>query len=166
MAPSTTIYSDRFIPSRSGSNFSLYDALHSNSSSSSPSSFNGFSGGAEGSSSGAYSTLLREVLLGQPATGNLNTNILRFKAENQWSPHVEFDGVLPKGIFVAPKTSRGFPKSPYKVIMVVVISGELLWIGLDFFSFSGVALFNRFYTIHIWVAAKVYVLALKRSQRW
>ena len=67
---SRVIYSDRFIPSRKGSNFALFDlcppppkpAL-----SSSAISGEGRSGGRE-DSSGAYSSLLRSVLFGSPDT--------------------------------------------------------------------------------------------------
>ncbi|XP_042508192.1 protein FIZZY-RELATED 1-like [Macadamia integrifolia] len=53
-SPSRTIYSDRFIPSRSASNFALFDI--------SPSSNSSSEGREDGS--GTYATLLRTVLFG------------------------------------------------------------------------------------------------------
>ncbi|KAK1297528.1 Protein FIZZY-RELATED 2 [Acorus calamus] len=117
-----TIYSDRFIPSRSGSNFALFDLSppSTSSSSSSPSTIaDGGSGGAptnDGSS--AYSALLRTVLFGpdcgvvSPSTPEKSPdgrgssaltppsrNIFRFKTESRRpyrsiSPY-DFDGRCP-----------------------------------------------------------------------
>ncbi|MQL68520.1 hypothetical protein Taro_000847 [Colocasia esculenta] len=75
-AASRTIYSDRFIPSRTGSNFALFDlspspppaSSSSSSSSSSSRRSPGGSGGRE-DGSGAYSALLRTVLFGPDAGG-------------------------------------------------------------------------------------------------
>lgn len=116
----TPIYSDRFIPSRSGSNFSLFDAPPASSSSaaSSSTSFNGYSGKG---SSGSYSALLRELLFESPLIGGSNRNIFRFKAERQWPQHEEFDGLLPRTNLAG---SRKFPESYSKVMA--------LWIGLVF----------------------------------
>ncbi|XP_077247403.1 B-type cell cycle switch protein ccs52A-like [Tasmannia lanceolata] len=133
---STTIYSDRFIPIRSASNFALFDI----SPSSNPSSLE------DGSS--PYSTLLKSVLFGpdsgvvSPLTPNKSSgfwpngmnspspsssistpsrNIFRYKTEIRrcssysFSP-VGFDGALPGVIHSPPKTPRKVARSPYKVL--------------------------------------------------
>ncbi|XP_058105624.1 B-type cell cycle switch protein ccs52A-like [Magnolia sinica] len=134
--PSRTIYSDRFIPSRSSSNFALFDV-------SPPSNASSAEGREDGS--GAYSTLLRTVLFGDsdvvsPTTpdrtpgnwsgrsspssgggvGNPSRNIFRFKTETRRSSYslspVGFDGALPGVIPTPPKTPRKVPRSPYKVL--------------------------------------------------
>ncbi|KAK1320638.1 Protein FIZZY-RELATED 2 [Acorus calamus] len=136
-----TIYSDRFIPSRSGSNFALFDLSppSTSSSSSSPSTIaDGGSGGAptnDGSS--AYSALLRTVLFGpdcgvvSPSTPEKSPvgrgssplappsrNIFRFKTESRRpyrsiSPY-DFDGALPGVVSPPPKAPRKVPRSPFK----------------------------------------------------
>jgi cell division cycle 20-like protein 1 (cofactor of APC complex) len=112
---SRSIYSDRFIPSRSGSNFALFDL------SPSPSK-DGKEDGA-----GSYATLLRAAMFGpetpekRDITGfSSSRNIFRFKTEthrslNSFSPFgVDDDspGVSHSGPVKAP---RKVPRSPYKV---------------------------------------------------
>ncbi|KAK9276981.1 hypothetical protein L1049_006520 [Liquidambar formosana] len=129
-SPSRTIYSDRFIPSRSGSNFALFDI--------SPSSHSTADGREDGS--GAYATLLRTALFGPdsgvvpPATPDKHVgldgrslpasppsrNIFRYKTETRRSMHslspFGFDDAVP-GITHSPvKTLRKVPRSPYKVL--------------------------------------------------
>lgn len=123
------IYSDRFIPSRLGSNFALFDIA-------SPS---GGEGGKEHSSS-PYATILRTVIFGSdhgivpPATpdrcssspssasstsiSSPRRNIFRFKAEvPRYSiSSVGFDDALPGIVPNQPKETRKVPKSPYKVL--------------------------------------------------
>ncbi|XP_008238751.1 PREDICTED: protein FIZZY-RELATED 2-like [Prunus mume] len=122
-SPSRTIYSDRFIPSRSGSNFALFDISNTP---------------AEGrdDSSSAYATLLRAALFGSDAAGvvppatpekrNLiqmnppSPNIFRFKTETRRSMHslspFGFDDVV-TGVHHSPvKAPRKVPRSPYKVL--------------------------------------------------
>ncbi|XP_072986074.1 B-type cell cycle switch protein ccs52A-like [Typha latifolia] len=136
---SRIIYSDRFIPSRTGSNFALFDLTpppppSSSSSSSSPSSDLGKEDG-----SGAYSIILRSVLFDnfdrlQSLDGRISSssgssfslpspfstpsrNIFRFKAE---VPRLRsgvvvehsFPGALPGQV----KCPRKVPRSPYKVL--------------------------------------------------
>ena len=126
LSPSRAIYSDRFIPSRSGSNFAFFDI--------SPVS-NSHSDAREDTSS-AYVTLLRTALFGPdagvvpPATPEKRTspmslpnhNIFRYKTETRRSMHslspFGFDNAAP-GINPSPvKTPRKVPRSPYKVIFV------------------------------------------------
>lgn len=126
-SPSRTIYSDRFIPSRSSSNFSLFNI------SAPPNSDDSLS-----SSSAAYATLLRTALFGPdsgfspPVTPEKSTprnlpsspptrNIFRFKSETRQSLHslLPFgsdDDQLP-GVSHSPvKSPRKVPRSPYKVL--------------------------------------------------
>lgn len=128
-SPSRTIYSDRFIPSRSSSNFAL---LHLSSPSQSSNSDD---------STNAYAALLRTALFGPDSAGvvspatpeklvgtsakNLqitspNCNIFKYKTETRTSLHslspFGFDDQLP-GVSHSPvKTPRKVPRSPYKVI--------------------------------------------------
>ncbi|XP_038876205.1 protein FIZZY-RELATED 2 [Benincasa hispida] len=124
LSPSRAIYSDRFIPSRSGSNFALFDI--------SPVS-NSHSDGREDTST-AYATLLRTALFG-PDAGVIapttpekrsspmclpNHNIFRYKTETRRSMHslspFGFDDAAP-GLNPSPvKTPRKVPRSPYKVL--------------------------------------------------
>ncbi|ONK72865.1 uncharacterized protein A4U43_C04F24210 [Asparagus officinalis] len=122
------IYSDRFIPSRIGSNFSLFDLPPP-----SPS-----SGGKEEGSS-TYCALLRSVLFGSghvlsPSTpekyasigpssssspfSTPSRNIFRFKAEvpRFSSSPVGFEDPLPGIVHSQPKTPRKISRSPYKVL--------------------------------------------------
>ncbi|KAK1324502.1 Protein FIZZY-RELATED 2 [Acorus calamus] len=136
--PGRPIYSDRFIPSRSGSNFALFDLStpSPSSSSSSPSTAT-----REDGSSGTYSALLRTVLFGpdcgvvspstpeKPFSGSdgrwspltpPSRNIFRFKTESR-RPHlsispVGLDGALPGVVSTPPKAPRKVPRSPYKVL--------------------------------------------------
>nr|BAN28449.1 cell cycle switch 52A [Pyrus communis] len=122
-SPSRTIYSDRFIPSRSGSNFPLFDISNTPSE------------GRDDSSS-AYGTLLRAALFGPdsggvvpPATPEKRSaiqmnppspNIFRFKTETRRSMHslspFGFDEVV-TGVHHGPvKAPRKVPRSPYKVL--------------------------------------------------
>lgn len=134
---STTIYSDRFIPCRSSSNFDLFNI------SPSPTSDANREDG-----SGAYSALLRTVLFGPDSHASFSPstpekmsgdwpgingirspvtpsrNIFRFKADSQRSSTysvspVGFDGTLPGVIPSPPKTPRKVPRSPYKVIWIM-----------------------------------------------
>ncbi|XP_010455611.1 PREDICTED: protein FIZZY-RELATED 1-like [Camelina sativa] len=117
-SPSKPIYSDRFIPSRSGSNFALFDLA-----SSSPKKKDGKEDGA-----GSYASLLKTALFG-PVTPDKSDvvngfspsrNIFRFKTETQrsldlYSPFGSDEaapGVSPSPV----KSPRKIPRSPYKVL--------------------------------------------------
>ncbi|XP_050227480.1 protein FIZZY-RELATED 1-like [Mercurialis annua] len=126
VSPSRTIYSDRFIPSRSSSNFALFNISSSSppppsTASNSPASDG--SGGKEDSSS-AYAALLRTALFG-PCTPDkrdspAGQNIFRFKSETRQSMHslspFGFDEERPGVIHSPVKTPRKVPRSPYKVL--------------------------------------------------
>ncbi|KAM1024804.1 hypothetical protein ACFX13_038655 [Malus domestica] len=122
-SPSRTIYSDRFIPSRSGSNFPLFDISNTPSE------------GRDDSSS-AYGTLLRAALFGPDARGVVppatpekrsaiqmnppSPNIFRFKTETRPSMHslspFGFDDVVTGAHHSPVKAPRKVPRSPYKVL--------------------------------------------------
>lgn len=122
-SPSRTIYSDRFIPSRSGSNFGLFDIKSPTNS-------------QTDDTSSAYTTLLRATLFGPDSAGVIppatpdrrglmqmnppNQNIFRYKSETRRSMHsllpFGFDDDVVTGVHHSPvKTPRKVPKSPYKV---------------------------------------------------
>ncbi|OMO81011.1 hypothetical protein COLO4_23796 [Corchorus olitorius] len=113
--PSRTIYSDRFIPSRSGSNFALFDISNS------PTSAEGKEDG-----SGTYNSLLRAALFGPDTPDKkdsfglpANRNIFRYKTETKRSLHslspFGLDESVP-GITHSPvKAPRKVPRSPYKI---------------------------------------------------
>lgn len=133
-SPSRTIYSDRFIPCRSSSNFALFNLSPPAHSPNSDDSTN------------AYTALLRAALfgpdsarVGPPLTPdklvgsndkNLqitppNCNIFRYKTETRKSLHslfpFGFDDQLP-GVSHSPvKTPRKVPRSPYKVEIWVLL---------------------------------------------
>lgn len=113
-SPSRTIYSDRFIPSRSGSNFALFDISNS------PTSAEGKEDGA-----GTYNSLLRAALFGPDTPDKkdsslpVNRNIFRYKTETKRPLHslspFGLDDSVP-GISHSPvKAPRKVPRSPYKV---------------------------------------------------
>ncbi|RRT54166.1 hypothetical protein B296_00037711, partial [Ensete ventricosum] len=140
---SRTIYSDRFIPSRAGSNFALFDLSLPPSASTSSSSDAGREDG-----SGAYAALLRAVLFGldqgvaPPATPDRSSaavagrspssssptsssvafstpsrNIFRYKAEvPRYSLAEQFEDELPGFSHFHPRAPRKVPRSPYKVL--------------------------------------------------
>ncbi|KAL2902262.1 Protein FIZZY-RELATED 2 [Bienertia sinuspersici] len=130
-SPSRTILSDRFIPSRTSSNFSLFNLTSpssSSSSSSTPQSGKQPDGAREDSSS-AYTSLLRAALFGPdsgsffpgtPDKGPQNRNIFRFKTETKrplpslmpFGP----DDSLPGVSYSPVKSPRKVPRSPYKVL--------------------------------------------------
>nr|KAJ0199895.1 hypothetical protein LSAT_V11C600328260 [Lactuca sativa] len=132
-SPSRTIYSDRFIPCRSASNFALFDI----SPPPPPPPSDASRGEDNSSSSAAYTALLRTALFGSdlgfvvpPGTPDkksfsVNTspashNIFRFKSETRQSLHslspLGFDDHSP-GVSHSPvKAPRKVPRSPYKVL--------------------------------------------------
>ncbi|XP_057520088.1 B-type cell cycle switch protein ccs52A-like [Amaranthus tricolor] len=127
-SPSRTILSDRFIPSRSSSNFSLFNVSPSSSFSSSPQS-NKQPDGTREESNSTYTSLLRAALFGPdagcffpgtPDKGLPNRNIFRFKSETKrplpslmpFGP----DDALPGVTYRPAKIARKVPRSPYKVL--------------------------------------------------
>lgn len=138
-SPSRTIYSDRFIPCRSSSNFALFDISPPPPP---PPSSETTRGDETSSSSAAYTALLRTALFGsdlgfgvvQPGTpdkksllGNnspVNRNIFRFKSETRQSLHslvplgFDDDHHSPGVISHSPvKAPRKVSRSPYKVVV-------------------------------------------------
>lgn len=139
-SPSRTILSDRFIPSRTSSNFSLFNLMPSPSSAASSSSSSASASastpqsskqpdGARDDSPSAYTSLLRAALFGPdsgsffpgtPDKGPPNRNIFRFKTETKrplpslmpFGP----DDSLPGVSYSPVKTPRKVPRSPYKVL--------------------------------------------------
>ncbi|CAN8308314.1 unnamed protein product [Cochlearia groenlandica] len=124
-SPSKPIYSDRFIPSRSGSNFSIFGLEPS------PIKKDGGGGGGKEESPGSYAGMLRTALFG-PVTPEKNEgfsgfspsmNIFRYKTEtqrrlNSFSPFGS-DGEGNGGGVVgrnAVKSPRKILKSAYKVL--------------------------------------------------
>lgn len=112
-SPSRPIYSDRFIPSRSGSNFALFDISNS------PTSSEG-----KDDASGTYTTLLRAALFGPDTPDKkdfmpANRNIFRYKTETKRACHslfpVGFDEAAPGLSHSSVKAPRKVPRSPYKV---------------------------------------------------
>ena len=115
MGPSRTIYSDWFIPNRSGSNFALFDLVSLKASSTAE--------GREDTSS-AYATLLRAALFSLETSGEVafpttpnkrstpNRNIFRYKSETRHSMH----SLLPFGFDEAVHGVNHSPvKAPQKV---------------------------------------------------
>ncbi|CAL1401208.1 unnamed protein product [Linum trigynum] len=128
VSPSKTICFDRFIPSRSGSNFELFHIPSTPSPSSSPSAVSNIStsvgsdGGKEETPS-AYAALLRDALFGTNTPDKREIrgrNIFRYRTETRqpmqsFSPY-GFDDEGP-GVSQSPvKAPRKVPRSPYKVL--------------------------------------------------
>lgn len=120
-SPSRTIYSDRFIPSRSSSNFDLFN-ISQPSPNSSPA-----VDSHKDDNSGTYTALLRAALFGPetpdkkdvsgPPSGR---NIFRYKSETRRSLYslspFGFDDDVASGVTHSPvKAPRKVPRSPYKV---------------------------------------------------
>lgn len=142
-SPSRAIYSDRFIPSRSGSNFALFDIAPPP---------NAAADGREDHSS-AYAALLRTALFGPdagvsaPSTPEKRSfmvsppsrNIFRYKTETRRSMHslspFGFEDAAP-GVSHSPvKTPRKVPRSPYKVKFCLIIRIWFLGFESDFVKF-------------------------------
>lgn len=139
-SPSRTIYSDRFIPSRSGSKFALFDI---------PTPTSSPAEGREDSSS-TYTALLRTALFGpdagvvSPVTPEKrssainppNRNIFRYKTETRQSMHslspFMFDDVVPGANHSPVKAPRKVPRSPYKVNLrssLFFSTSYVIWVG-------------------------------------
>ncbi|XP_044485887.1 protein FIZZY-RELATED 2-like [Mangifera indica] len=121
-SPSRTIYSDRFIPSRSASNFDLFNISQPSPNSPTPVDTH------KDDNSGTYTALLRAALFG-PDTPHkkdvsgppLRRNIFKFKSETRQSMHslspFGFDDDVASGVSHSPvKSPRKVPRSPYKIL--------------------------------------------------
>jgi len=140
ISPSRPIYSDRFIPCRSSSNFGLF-----NISLPSPSATAGSSPGDGGKEDNpnAYAALLRNALFGPQTpdkkdwgTGAAGRNIFRYKTETRQSMHslspFGFDGLSGPGVSnVAIKAPRKVSRSPYKVGVIVNCCRILSFLRFD-----------------------------------
>ncbi|KAL8520382.1 hypothetical protein ACS0TY_011058 [Phlomoides rotata] len=140
---SRTIYSDRFIPSRSSSNFALFNLPNSNSSSD--------------DSNSAYTNLLKSALFGPECVGGVNPltpeksisggrfgsrnsdgsilqisppncNIFKYKTETRKSfqslTPFGFDDQLPGVSHIPVKAPRKVPRSPYKVVKLCDLGSD------------------------------------------
>ncbi|KAM7256475.1 hypothetical protein ACFE04_012216 [Oxalis oulophora] len=149
-SPSKTIYSDRFIPSRSGSNFALFDiptaALAPNANAAVGIS-DASKDSSEGSSSGTYASLLRAALFG-PETPEKNEytgppRIFRYKSETKRSMHsltpLGFDDVGPGVSHCPVKTPRKVSRSPYKVLDAPALQDDFYLNLVDWASYNVLA---------------------------
>ncbi|XP_073042959.1 LOW QUALITY PROTEIN: B-type cell cycle switch protein ccs52A [Primulina eburnea] len=179
---SRTIYSDRFIPSRSASNFALFNLPNSNADASSD------------YSNSAYTTLLKSALFGpecagganglQPSTpeksfhtgrfganndGNLwrisppNCNIFKYKTETRKSFHslspFGFDDQLP-GVSHRPiKVPRKVPRSPYKVLDAPALQDDF-YLNLVDWSSHNVLAVGLGNCVYLWHASSSKVVKL------
>ncbi|KAL9242853.1 hypothetical protein vseg_016812 [Gypsophila vaccaria] len=136
-SPSRTILTDRFIPSRSSSHFSLFSVSSAALSPKSPSPATsaaggggGFGGGGRAEGEGAYTAMIKAALFG-PESGSMypgtpergapvNRNIFRYKTETRAAlptllPFGPDDAVV--GVSYSPiKAPRKVPRAPYKVL--------------------------------------------------
>ncbi|KAK4374424.1 hypothetical protein RND71_005101 [Anisodus tanguticus] len=168
-SPSRSIYSDRFIPSRSSSNFALFDLPLSNKEDSN-------------SSSNAYTCLLRTALFGpvvvSPVTPEKNVvgvngrrglkrpncNIFRYKTETRQ----RLDSLLPFGVddqlpgVVSPnpvKIPRKVPKSPYKVLDAPALQDDF-YLNLVDWSSQNVLAVGLGSCVYLWHASSGKVVKL------
>ncbi|KAK6117118.1 hypothetical protein DH2020_049163 [Rehmannia glutinosa] len=180
---SRTIYSDRFIPSRSSSNFALFNLPNSNSAASSDDSHS------------AYTNLLKSALFGpecvgggngfQPLTpeksaaggrfgsrnsdGNVlqisppNCNIFKYKTETRKSLHsltpFGYDDQLP-GVSHSPvKAPRKVPRSPYKVLDAPALQDDF-YLNLVDWSAHNVLAVGLGNCVYLWHASSSKVVKL------
>ncbi|XP_009802992.1 B-type cell cycle switch protein ccs52A-like [Nicotiana sylvestris] len=172
---SRSIYSDRFIPSRSSSNFALFDLPLSSRNSNSTD-----------DSSKAYTSLLRNALFG-PDSGpvlppvtpekniglngrNLqssrpNRNIFRYKSETRQSLHslspFGFDDQLLPGVSgPSPvKAPRKVPRSPYKVLDAPALQDDF-YLNLVDWSSHNVLAVGLGSCVYLWHASSSKVVKL------
>ncbi|XP_073101752.1 B-type cell cycle switch protein ccs52A isoform X2 [Elaeis guineensis] len=183
-----TIYSDRFIPSRTGSNFALFDLSSPPPPNPGPPSSGG---GSREDGSGAYSALLRTVLFGPdhcvapPATPDHSSpregrssssssspssssstfstpsrNIFRFKAEvPRYSLSDGFEDALPGVVPSPPKTLRKVPRSPYKVLDAPALQDDF-YLNLVDWSSQNVLAVGLGNCVYLWNACSSKVTQL------
>ncbi|MBA0830614.1 hypothetical protein Goarm_015135 [Gossypium armourianum] len=158
-SPSRTIYSDRFIPSRSGSNFALFDISNS------PTSTEGKEDG-----SGTYNSLLRAALFGPDTPDKKDSldapacrNIFRYKTETKRSLHslspFGLDDSVP-GISHSPvKAPRKVPRSPYKVLDAPALQDDF-YLNLVDWSSNNVLAVGLGNCVYLWNACSSKVTKL------
>ncbi|CDY71640.1 BnaAnng38280D [Brassica napus] len=152
-SPSRSIYSDRFIPSRSGSNYALFDLAK-----------DGKEDGA-----GSYATLLRAAMFGpetpekRDITGfSTSRNIFRFKTEtnrrsDSFSPFVSDDG---PGVSQSPiKALRKVSRSPYKVLDAPALQDDF-YLNLVDWSAQNVLAVGLGNCVYLWNASSSKVTTL------
>lgn len=171
-SPNRTIYGDRFIPSRSSSNFGLFGL--SPTPSASPSASTSAEGKEEGAST--YATLLREALFG-PLTPEKHgggtsvlvdppsRNIFRYKTEtrrsmNSLTPFGHGDDDALPGVSNSPaKTPRKIPRSPYKVLDAPALLDDF-YLNLVDWSPHNVLAVGLGYCVYLWNACSSKVTKL------
>ncbi|KAL1212031.1 Protein FIZZY-RELATED 1 [Cardamine amara subsp. amara] len=157
-SPSKPIYSDRFIPSRSGSNFALFDLA------SSPNK----DGKEDGP--GSYASLLKNALFGPETpekrdvvTGfSPSRNIFRFKTETQRSLNsfLPFDSDESPGVCQSPvKSPRKIPRSPYKVLDAPALQDDF-YLNLVDWSAQNVLAVGLGNCVYLWNASSSKVTKL------
>ncbi|KAL8141698.1 hypothetical protein V2J09_014730 [Rumex salicifolius] len=169
ISPSRPIYTDRFIPSRTGSNFSLFHI-------SSPSAAASGADGREESPSKTYVALLRAALFGpefgpvSPGTpgkglglgldgrGFLsppNRNIFRYKTETklaiQTSSPFESNDSLPGISYTPVKTPRKVSRTPYKILDAPALQDDY-YLNLVDWSSNNVLAVGLANCVYLWNA--------------
>ncbi|KAB2054135.1 hypothetical protein ERO13_A12G223800v2 [Gossypium hirsutum] len=158
-SPSRTIYSDRFIPSRSGSNFALFDISNS------PTSAEGKEDG-----SGTYNSLLRAALFGPDTPDKKDSlgspacrNIFRYKTETKRSLHslspFGLDESVPGIIHSPVKAPRKVPRSPYKVLDAPALQDDF-YLNLVDWSSNNVLAVGLGNCVYLWNACSSKVTKL------
>ncbi|KAH9329521.1 hypothetical protein KI387_001629, partial [Taxus chinensis] len=181
-SPSRNQYSDRFIPSRSGSNLAGFALLEK----ASPS--GGSSDGRE-EASGAYSTLLRTELFGPEAAGPLspatpekmgmgmrrdsknspmspNRNIFKFKSGSNSRPESPYslspvgsDADLCGVVCSPPKAPRKIARSPFKVLDAPALQDDF-YLNLVDWSSHNVLAVGLGTCVYLWSACSSKVTKL------
>ncbi|CAH8391965.1 unnamed protein product [Eruca vesicaria subsp. sativa] len=157
-SPSRSIYSDRFIPSRSGSNYALFDLAK-----------DAKEDGAA-ASSGSYATLLRAAMFGpetpekRDITGfSTSRNIFRFKTEtnrclDSFSPFVSDENG--PGVSHSPiKALRKVSRSPYKVLDAPALQDDF-YLNLVDWSAQNVLAVGLGNCVYLWNACSSKVTKL------
>ncbi|VFR02246.1 unnamed protein product [Cuscuta campestris] len=168
-SPCRTIYGDRFIPSRSSSNFALFNVSLPPHSSSPEDSGN------------AYTALLRAALFGPDPGGLLppltpdgsarnsycappNRNIFRFKTETRKSMDslfpFAFDGDQFPGVSASPvKAPRKVARSPFKVLDAPALQDDF-YLNLVDWSSNNVLAVGLGNSVYLWNASSGKVVKL------
>ncbi|RDY02718.1 Protein FIZZY-RELATED 2, partial [Mucuna pruriens] len=144
-SPSKTIYSDRFIPSRSASNFALFDLPPSD----------------DSCSCSPYGTALRSALFGPDTPAKTSPNIFRYKTETRHSMHslshtpfASHDDLLPgySSNHIPLKRPRKISPSPFKVLDAPALQDDFYLNLVDWSSNNvlAVALAN---SVYLWNAS-------------
>ncbi|ESW30440.1 hypothetical protein PHAVU_002G153000 [Phaseolus vulgaris] len=153
-SPSKTIYSDRFIPSRSASNFALFNL--------SPST-------EDGCSCSPYGSALRSALFGPSTPDKFESpNIFRFKSETRQSMHslshtpfTSHDALLPGYDYNHKplKRPRKIPPSSFKVLDAPALQDDF-YLNLVDWSSSNVLAVALENSVYLWNASSSKVTKL------